>query len=314
MDRLGVGQAEQDLGSRAWVFPTKPGFDADAAFRELPVVYWEERTSWPSLQVGATAYIYRSKPEQWITHRCRVEAKAVPPSQWEVDHSPYYTEPAGAEGSRPGTRLRLEHTFSSEARERLTMAYLSDHGVKPPLRQRRTISEETLAYLELVEHDDAHSGEDVVTDAGGQGWLADPVLRKQVEDIAQARLMDHYEVLGWAVEDVRHKHRGYDALATKEGHADLYLEAKGTTSAGGSILVTAHELEVARRHPEQYVLGVLAAIRPVDSAVGPDSGELQIYAPWNPDDGTIKPVTYRWKPGTRGSSLAFLKNEIVAME
>lgn len=129
-----------------------------------------------------------------------------------------------------------------------------------------------------------------------QGWQSDPVRRKQVEDAAQDRLMAHYRAEGWAVRDTRFT-RPFDAVAERGGEV-VYLEAKGTQTAGAAVLVTIGEVEHARRHPGQCVMGVLSDIRiGADGQVDPESGTFRLL-PFEPEDDALEVTGYRWRmPG-----------------
>ncbi len=122
---------------------------------------------------------------------------------------------------------------------------------------------------------------------GGQGWQDDPVVRKAVEDAAQDRLEQHYrDNLGWHVEDVRYQKRGYDALATKDGD-ERYLEAKGTLNDGTKVSVSRAEVNFARSHPGQCVMGILSDIQRIgDHDVDPASGTFRLVD-WNPIVGDL---------------------------
>lgn len=129
----------------------------------------------------------------------------------------------------------------------------------------------------------------------GQGWQDDPAIRKAVEDAAQSRLEAHYRSLGWVVTDVRHSKFGYDALAVK-GDEKVYLEAKGTVTSGLSVIVSPAEVEFARRHPGQCVIGILSDVAvSAEGEVDPASGTFAMLD-WRPDQGTLRPRGYDWAP------------------
>lgn len=74
----------------------------------------------------------------------------------------------------------------------------------------------------------------------------------------------------------------FDAIATT-GESTLYLEAKGTQSSGGHVLVTAGEVAWARTH--QCVIGIVSGVRfQPDGQLDTTSGTLRIY-PWSPREG-----------------------------
>lgn len=126
------------------------------------------------------------------------------------------------------------------------------------------------------------------------GWQHDPERRRKVENEAQRRLEQHYRDLDWDVRDVRYERKGCDAVAVKDG-VTLFLEAKGTETAGDAIIVTSNEVATARMNPSHYVLGVLSNIRfRPDGEVDPEAGTFQLTDPWDPDAGTLTAIEYRW--------------------
>ncbi|MFD0597308.1 DUF3883 domain-containing protein [Catellatospora coxensis] len=127
-----------------------------------------------------------------------------------------------------------------------------------------------------------------------QGWQMDPVRRRKVEDAAQNRLMAHYRDRGWTVHDVRFGNP-YDAIATKNGRT-LWLEAKGTETAGDTVIVSRNEVRWAKEHPGDCVLGILSNVvfRP-DGEVDAEGGVFRVMA-WNPDDTVLKPRSFDLTP------------------
>ena len=107
--------------------------------------------------------------------------------------------------------------------------------------------------------------------------------------------MTFFEDRGWQVEDTRTT-KPFDAIASKGGLA-FYLEAKGTESAGESVLVTRGEVEHARVHPGQCVIGIWSNMQFDDETgdVLPNAGDFRVL--WfEPDVNDLKVVTYQWAP------------------
>ncbi|MFC0489335.1 protein NO VEIN domain-containing protein [Sinomonas atrocyanea] len=125
----------------------------------------------------------------------------------------------------------------------------------------------------------------------GQGRQMDPGIRRAIEDAAQDRLMDHYRNRGWTVTDTR-LNRPYDAVALR-GFKRLYLEAKGTQSLGGSVVVTRNEVEHARQHPGMCFMGVWSGMRLVDGKVDRHAGEFRVVR-FDPDEGRLNARDFDW--------------------
>lgn len=109
----------------------------------------------------------------------------------------------------------------------------------------------------------------------------DPVCRKKVEDAAQAMLMEHFRNDGWTVQGVRFG-KPYDAIATKNGRK-LWLEAKGTETNGASVIVTRNEVERARAHAGDCILGILSDVGFLPNGeVDASNGTFRVFT-WNPN-------------------------------
>ncbi|TKI62522.1 protein NO VEIN domain-containing protein [Nocardioides jishulii] len=127
---------------------------------------------------------------------------------------------------------------------------------------------------------------------GGQGHQMDPVRRKKIEDAAQTRLEEHFRAQGFTVEDVRFKEH-FDALATRDQET-YYLEAKGTTTDGAPVIVTRAEVDWARTHRGQVVMGVWANMAfTADGEIDRDAGEFSVFD-YDPDKGRLAPRSYDW--------------------
>ncbi len=79
----------------------------------------------------------------------------------------------------------------------------------------------------------------------------------------------------------------FDAIATKPDELPLYLEAKGTETAGASVIVSKGEVNWARNNPNQCVLGILSNVSFLTTGeVDPHSGTFRLLQ-WNPDEGEL---------------------------
>src|SRR5262249_43924146 len=113
-------------------------------------------------------------------------------------------------------------------------------------------------------------------------------------DAAQDRLMAHYRGCGWTVRDVRIGNP-YDAIATKNDRT-LWLEAKGTETAGASVIVSRREVQWARDHAGDCVLGILSDVVFLPNGkVDVTSGTFRIFN-WNPEGGALSPRDFDFTP------------------
>jgi hypothetical protein len=128
--------------------------------------------------------------------------------------------------------------------------------------------------------------------ARGQGFAASPALRKAVEEYAMQLAEKHYG----AEYEVKRKGKPYDLLCThRTTGAVLYVEVKGTTTAGEELFLTPNEVCFARENASQMALFVHSAIVIEQSEHGQvtaSGGTTRIWQPWDVEAGVLKPVAY----------------------
>lgn len=127
--------------------------------------------------------------------------------------------------------------------------------------------------------------------ASGQGLQMDAAARRAIENAAQDRLMRYYRERGWTVTDTR-LNRPYDAVAVR-GTEVIYLEAKGTQSAGQSVILTRNEVDHARKHPGQCRIGVWSGMRLIDGVVDFEAGSFRVVD-LAPEDRDLRPRDFDW--------------------
>lgn len=121
---------------------------------------------------------------------------------------------------------------------------------------------------------------DFLTQARGQGWAADPSLRRTIEGFAMARAQRHFRRQGYEVTDV-HRHQSYDLYCSKVSRK-LLVEVKGTTTTGDSILLTPKEVELRpSRRDERRVLFVVPRIE-IRSGQVKASARPRVVDPFDP--------------------------------
>lgn len=133
---------------------------------------------------------------------------------------------------------------------------------------------------------------------GGQGYSSDAARNKAVELRAMRVVRDHLEQSeGWLVNDTS-AFRPYDFFCQR-GEERLYVEVKGTTSAGASVHVTIGEVAHARRHAEECALYVVTGIevtRAGTEIVATGGSMGVVLRPWRVDAvGELLPKTFEYR-------------------
>ena len=187
--------------------------------------------------------------------------------------------------------------------------YVPD-GVVVPIVNKVALNERQLAVFEVEKGDfdlivdklgaDGHGTGNVTVAEDGtvvealekshaksQGFLLDSKLRKALEDYAMEAATKHFRSKGYEVED-DHKDHPYDLRCTKKDDR-LYVEVKGTQTNGQGIILTAGEVEFARRNKEQMAL-FLHSINMLPNGVLSNGKKLVIW-PWDVDQGILRPIS-----------------------
>jgi Domain of unknown function (DUF3883) len=159
------------------------------------------------------------------------------------------------------------------------VAALAAKGGTPPKEEKASVVEVENAVAETAE----------VTHARRQGFRLDKKLRDALEQHAMDAAKQFFKTKGYHVDD-HHKDHPYDLLCTKKGER-LFVEVKGTEMGGKTVILTAGEVEFARRNKNQMALFVLHSIK-----VSPDGkvsgGKIDVRWPWHVDDGVLRPISY----------------------
>jgi hypothetical protein len=117
-----------------------------------------------------------------------------------------------------------------------------------------------------------------------------------VENDAMKRAKAYFQSKGFTdIVDVS-RHESFD-LHVRGRERELFVEVKGTQTAGSRILLTSNEIELARRHKGKMALYVFHSmrVREVDGEVVVEGGEALIRCPWDVDTGTLAPITFSYE-------------------
>jgi MrcB-like, N-terminal domain/Domain of unknown function (DUF3883) len=113
-----------------------------------------------------------------------------------------------------------------------------------------------------------------------------------IELYAVELAIQYFKDEGWErVEDVGDK-KSYDIHCTR-GEMELYVEVKGTTSYGNSVVITRNELTV---HREQYPNNALFVVSKIKLEKGENpvatGGEVSILRPWKILDSDLSAIAF----------------------
>ena len=130
--------------------------------------------------------------------------------------------------------------------------------------------------------------------SGGQGWSSSPEYRKAVEARAMKAAQEYLEAQGFTCTDTS-ANRPYDLVA-RRGEERLFVEVKGTTTAGEQVFLTKNEVAHARANPGSCLLFILygIAIRETGKGLEALGGERRLVADWAPEEGDLVPLTFQY--------------------
>jgi hypothetical protein len=105
----------------------------------------------------------------------------------------------------------------------------------------------------------------------------------------------HFRNNGWTVEDVSAA-SSYDLLCWHEKKKLLRrVEVKGSTGAASAVMLTRNEVLQARADPQAATLAIVHGIRLDRAGAKAAGGTLRIINPWKPDEGSLRPIAYRYE-------------------
>jgi hypothetical protein len=101
---------------------------------------------------------------------------------------------------------------------------------------------------------------------------------------------------GWSVEDVGAT-RSYDLHCSAADGGRLFVEVKGTTGPLSAIVLTANEVELARRRHPDTALFVVHDIELSGGAENPKAsgGTLHEVRPWLPEESRLNPAAFSYR-------------------
>lgn len=131
----------------------------------------------------------------------------------------------------------------------------------------------------------------------GQGFGPDQAARAAIEAHAVDRAVRYLDAQGFAVRDVGAV-ESYDLDATRPGER-LYVEVKGTTSAGDEVILTRNEVRLNARHYPDTMLIVVSGIE-LDRRTDPPrahGGRMRVVHPWAVAGEDLTALSYRYRVG-----------------
>lgn len=140
-----------------------------------------------------------------------------------------------------------------------------------------------------------------IDDLAGKSRIAEAprrtnaVERQAIELHAMDIVWKYFSDYGWSIEDT-HKNKPYDFIVRKDQDI-LYIEVKGTTSLGETVILTPNEVRHHQSHYPNTCLAIVKNIILENTTYGELSctgGILDIYCPWKPNEADLKPMAFEY--------------------
>lgn len=137
----------------------------------------------------------------------------------------------------------------------------------------------------------AEQAEAVEAAGQGQGFASTPAQRRAIEDHAMARALTHFRKRFSKVENVSKQKGVLDLRCGSAGKARVHVEVKGTTTSGGSVILTRREVERARSGA--CSLYVLHSIKLKGEKTS--GGKERVIYKWVIGKGLLRPLNFTYK-------------------
>ena len=148
-------------------------------------------------------------------------------------------------------------------------------------------------HLALEAGADSHkASKETARPRGGQGRVQSAAERKAIEMYAVHLAQDHYEAEGWTVVE---KGKPYDLHCSRDTEV-LYVEVKGTKSAGSMVTLTRNEVEHMRIHWPATALYVVSGVE-VSEEEGDffvEGGSAREINPWLIEDDDLRATEFSY--------------------
>jgi bifunctional DNA-binding transcriptional regulator/antitoxin component of YhaV-PrlF toxin-antitoxin module len=127
------------------------------------------------------------------------------------------------------------------------------------------------------------------------GFQANIEIKRIVEKYAMKLAQEKLRSIGFKHFDDTSAHECYD-LTCKLGRSLYFVEVKGTQGAGVAVIMTANEVNHARRYPEYSIAVVVHQIKVIQGAGGLEGtgGNVRVCLPWVIEPKSLKPLQYKW--------------------
>lgn len=87
-------------------------------------------------------------------------------------------------------------------------------------------------------------------------------------------------------------------LLCRDGHRELRVEVKGTTSKGLSVLLTRNEVRHAQANADKVALFVVSGIKASNAGSCTD-GVTEVFEPWDIQRSELDPIAFECWPKVR---------------
>ena len=146
-----------------------------------------------------------------------------------------------------------------------------------------------------------------------QGYVADSVVRRAIEQHAVAMAIDHYSSLG--ATDVTEVGKPYD-LRMLLGGTEVHVEVKGSTRMLGYVTLTRNEVTHARETPgtQLFVADEIGLLTGVDGAVTTTGGRIRVWGAWAPTAESLTPTVFQHRLNTSSSRIFNARPQAVSLE
>lgn len=126
--------------------------------------------------------------------------------------------------------------------------------------------------------------------AAAQGFQNDPEVRKAIEQYAVLKACQHYEKMGYHVIE---RGKPFDLECTRPPDR-LYVEVKGTQTAGLAIFLTPNEVEWSQKHSMELFIVHSLIVSKSHDRVTVGGGVERVVSPWRPENDSLKVVAYSY--------------------
>lgn len=199
-----------------------------------------------------------------------------------------YVRPVLWQECKPHIDIRNDVLLYPHFKKQATLVPLDDIHVERLEELIRESGVNIPAPYSIASHSGVSETDVAINEA--QGFASSPQVRRAVEEYAMRCATNYFVERGYLVTPVG---KPYD-LECRKGQELLFVEVKGTQSAGSQVILTRNEVEFACNPANEMALFIMSGVAVAGTDLAPivTGGDMRVICPWRIEKHHLSAISY----------------------